>query len=669
MTNLSSLTSLAARVISDAKYKLKDVVDSPKYAGFLFLGFGLSVTFVSTLLVGSNSLTWASGENKIALEKIKESVGAKLQVEVAHLAALQGLYDASNEVEEQEFASFMNSVFEGSNGLKGRNGLGFIVNRLNDVQLTRVKDDNDGDTSVEASIEYIHPLNWRNRYLKSLNISHLDGIAQAMRETALNNTFKVTSNIALGEATLPVQFTKIRQDTRFLLHPVYKKDFISTLSRVPSEGQSSVDGWVFSNFDLSDFINQAISKVSLDNTVGLCIKQDSEIILGSCQHYQSAFFGFSPLVSRDSINFGGQQLSLSLQHNNAAILGGRGFASNFTHLSFYILFAGAFASVVGAYVVSFFSESHVRTKLALSESQRLLDEQMLAATVFEASSNGIVICDCDNRIKRVNAAFSGLTGFNSIELIGKNPNILGSGRHSLSFFEDMFLRLGSTGFWSGNIWNKTKSNELALHSVSINVVFSEKEEKTPLYYVATYQDITEQDRVGREALHRATHDPLTGFLNKKAFIDGLSRQVSLCERHGNMLSVFFLDLDSFKPVNDTYGHEAGDFVLKIVAQRLQSLFRESDLLARVGGDEFILAALNIASSTDSHLLAERIKAIISEPIDGVINNENSSSSDNLSLSIGASVGVAVFPDHGGSVEDLIEYADQQMYLDKRKSSS
>ena len=246
---------------------------------------------------------------------------------------------------------------------------------------------------------------------------------------------------------------------------------------------------------------------------------------------------------------------------------------------------------------------------------------------------------------------------------------MGSGRHSLSFFEDMFLRLGSTGFWSGNIWNKTKSNELALHSVSINVVFSEKEEKIPLYYVATYQDITEQDRVGREALHRATHDPLTGFLNKKAFIDGLSRQVSLYERHGNMLSVFFLDLDSFKPVNDTYGHEAGDFVLKIVAQRLQSLFRESDLLARVGGDEFILAALNIASSTDSHLLAERIKAIISEPINGVINNDNSSSPDNLSLSIGTSVGVAVFPDHGGSVEDLIEYADQQMYLDKRKSSS
>ena len=371
------------------------------------------------------------------------------------------------------------------------------------------------------------------------------------------------------------------------------------------------------------------------------------------------------------MDFGGRNLSLSLTHSNASVTGSGIFAVNFNRLSLYTAFLGIFASFGGAYAVTFFSNSHVKTKRALSDAQAVLDEQSLAATVFEASSTGIIVCDSSRAIIRANAAFLRLTGFNIIELKGKNPSLLSSGRHSDSFFEDMYLRLDSTGFWSGNMWNKTKNNELALHAISINVVLSEGDDSRPLYYVANYQDITEQDRVGREALHRATHDPLTGFLNKKALIEDLKRHILLSKRHGRKLALFFLDLNSFKPINDTYGHEVGDLVLKRVADRLKTLFRESDLMARAGGDEFIIAALNIVGSSDVNVLVDRIKEVIGEPIDGLVGDSGDTSSlaTDVPLRVGVSVGVAIFPDHGETADELIEFADQKMYVDKRRSSN
>ena len=210
---------------------------------------------------------------------------------------------------------------------------------------------------------------------------------------------------------------------------------------------------------------------------------------------------------------------------------------------------------------------------------------------------------------------------------------------------------------------------MALHSISINVVLSEGDDSRPLYYVANYQDITEQDRAGREALHRATHDPLTGFLNKKALVEDLRRHILLSKRHGSKLAVFFLDLNSFKPINDTYGHEVGDLVLKQAADRLKTLFRESDLLARAGGDEFIVAALNMVGSSDVHVLVDRIKQVIGEPMEGLVGNagDTSSVTSDVLLRVGVSVGVGVFPDHGETVDELIEFADQRMYVDKRRS--
>lgn len=428
---------------------------------------------------------------------------------------------------------------------------------------------------------------------------------------------------------------------------------------------------VFSNFDISNFLQEAIAKVELKETNNICIKENSTTILGQCKTLNTSQLGLPSLVSSQTIDFGGQDLDLYINNSGTAILGADIFRTNSTNLSFYTLFIGALISLIATYAVSIFSESHIRTKQALADSKILLDEQTLAATVFEASGTGILVCDSNRKIKRANAAFTRLTGFNSIELKGKDPNILNSGRHTSSFFEDMYLRLQSTGYWSGQICNKIKENDLVLHSVSISIVFSENNEMEPLYYVANYQDITEQDRVGREALHRATHDQLTGFLNKKAFMESLIRHISLNKRHGGQLAVFFLDLNIFKPINDTYGHDVGDLVLKVVSKRMEPLFRDSDLLARTGGDEFVISALGITSSSDVEILVERIKQVVAKPIGNSteIDEVSSPALKDLILRVETSVGVALFPDHGKTAESLVKFADQQMYVDKRRTKA
>ena len=192
--------------------------------------------------------------------------------------------------------------------------------------------------------------------------------------------------MALGgaEDSSPV-FSKLRQKTRFLIHPIYKKEFINTLSRIPNSEHTSVDGWVFSNFDLAEFLSQTLFTLEIKRVGELCVQENSITVYGSCNPDQSGAFGSSSLVSRKNMDFGGRNLSLSLTHSNASVTGSGIFAVNFNRLSLYTAFLGIFASFGGAYAVTFFSNSHVKTKRALSDAQAVLDEQSLAATVFELS--------------------------------------------------------------------------------------------------------------------------------------------------------------------------------------------------------------------------------------------------------------------------------------------
>ena len=406
---------------------------------------------------------------------------------------------------------------------------------------------------------------------------------------------------------------------------------------------------------------------------------------------------------------------------------------------------------------------------------------LLAHTVLESTQEGIMVVDTHGKITMVNPAFSIVTGYKPEEVIGKNPNILHSGRHNKKFYQQMWEQINKVGYWQGEIWNKRKTGEIYPEWLSINTIFDEeniiqgytstlvditnrKEAEKALqesndkfrslvetthdfiwevnkYYAYTYcspqsidilgykpeellgktpfdfmladevkrvseifidimkqqapiqsveninitkdgreviletsgrpffsmtgelqgyrgvdRDITQRKQVEAELKHMATHDPLTGLYNRKVLDELLNNDIKRAIRYKHSLSVFMLDIDYFKKINDTYGHQAGDTVLHNFAGVIETSIRETDYVARYGGEEFVIV-LSETSLAKAEEMAGRLLNRIADHSFFI--------ADNKQLNITASIGVATFPEHAQSRQDIIYAADSAMYAAKK----
>ncbi|MDD5214409.1 MAG: EAL domain-containing protein, partial [Methylococcales bacterium] len=258
----------------------------------------------------------------------------------------------------------------------------------------------------------------------------------------------------------------------------------------------------------------------------------------------------------------------------------------------------------------------------------------LAASVFE-SQQGMIITDAENKIIRVNKAFSDITLYSADEILGKNPSFLKSGRQDESFYFTMWQGINETGFWSGEIWNRRKNGEiypewLNITSVKINGVLS--------HYIGTMSDITEH-KTAEAQIHRlAFYDPLTGLPNRRLLQERLQHAIERSVRDNELMALLMLDLDHFKPVNDSLGHLAGDQLLQQVAQRLSHRLRNSDMTARLGGDEFTVLLENITHIDDASDVAQEIITSLGEPF--YLDLENKI--EHKEVHIGVSIGISVF---------------------------
>ncbi|MBI5751826.1 MAG: EAL domain-containing protein [Hydrogenophilales bacterium] len=281
-----------------------------------------------------------------------------------------------------------------------------------------------------------------------------------------------------------------------------------------------------------------------------------------------------------------------------------------------------------------------------------IDDRVLAARVFETSGNGILISDAQNRVLAVNPAFSTITGYARDEIVGKTPNILRSGRHDSAFYESMWQAINTQGMWQGEIWNKRKNGEIYAEWLTIDTV------KNPLgeaiNYIAVFSDITERKTLAERVEYLATHDTLTGLPNRALLAELLSKAIADAGRSNTHLAVFFLDMDRFKLVNDTLGHAIGDELLKAVAARLQDATRAGDMLARQGGDEFIMALPNLTGIPDAAHIAEKVLLELGRTFELGSHTINSSTS----------VGIALFPEDGEDAFTLLKHADAAMYRAK-----
>ncbi|MFF5995495.1 EAL domain-containing protein [Lysinibacillus sp. KU-BSD001] len=291
------------------------------------------------------------------------------------------------------------------------------------------------------------------------------------------------------------------------------------------------------------------------------------------------------------------------------------------------------------------------------EKYRLLSQypDYLIMKIFENVSEGIMITDQDKKIISVNPAFEFVTGYKSEEVMGKNPSILQSGIHELSFYLDMWRSIHENGIWQGEIWNRRKTGDVYPEWLTI---FSVKDSVGNITnYCGIFTDLSERKIVENELEKRTLTDSLTEVCNRFAYLERMNTllESSTNLSHNVQHAVFFLDLDRFKQVNETLGHTMGDLLLIEIAKRIKALLKNKDILARYGGDEFVITLTNIVHPREAAKFAEQVIRVIEAPI--IIHGQE--------IFVSASMGISIFPVDGQTTEELVKCADKAMSYSKQ----
>ncbi len=319
-----------------------------------------------------------------------------------------------------------------------------------------------------------------------------------------------------------------------------------------------------------------------------------------------------------------------------------------------------FVLLIGLLAYESTRERSVRLKDRAEASERdrarLVDdnaELARLAAVFTHTREGVLITDANGVILEVNDALCRITGYPRDEVIGNKPSMFRSGRQGPEFYEEMWSRLRTQGYWSGEIWNRGRSGELF---VVLQTVSSVRDENGRIaQFVAVFTDISAQKAYQAQLEHVAHYDALTGLPNRTLLADRMRQAMTQAQRRKTLVAVAYLDLDGFKAVNDEHGHDAGDRLLVTVSERMRAVLREGDTLARLGGDEFVVLLLDLPNTeacapTLLRLLAAASRAV--QDHDGV-------------LQVSASIGVSIYPQAElMDADQLLRQADQAMYQAK-----
>ncbi len=290
----------------------------------------------------------------------------------------------------------------------------------------------------------------------------------------------------------------------------------------------------------------------------------------------------------------------------------------------------------------------------ITDRKRAEENLRLSSLVLESSSEGMVVTDSDNKIIAINPAYTKITGYELDEVIGKDPGEFASGRHDKAFYSDMWNQLETKGQWQGEIWDKHKDGHDYALWYTINTINGE--DGSVQRYVAMFSDITERKLSEEMIWRQANFDELTGLPNRNMFHDRLEHEVIKSTRAGLSLALLLIDLDQFKDVNDTLGHDVGDILLQEAASRISSCVRESDTVARLGGDEFTVILSELETKNHIEDVAQKIVKCLTD--DYRIGDEL--------VQISGSIGITMYPNDTNDVDTLIKNADQAMYAAKKK---
>jgi diguanylate cyclase (GGDEF)-like protein/PAS domain S-box-containing protein len=293
-----------------------------------------------------------------------------------------------------------------------------------------------------------------------------------------------------------------------------------------------------------------------------------------------------------------------------------------------------------------------REQFALEQSRSM----RLAAAVFE-SQEGMMVTDAQSVILRVNQAFTRITGYKAEEAVGQTPRLLASGRQDRTFYAAMWNSVATAGSWEGEIWNRRKNGDIYPEHLTITAV--KDTDGRVANFVATFRDITVSKAAQEEINNLAFYDPLTRLPNRRLLMDRLQQALLASARSGKKIAVMFIDLDHFKNLNDTLGHDFGDLLLQQVAIRLTECIRDGDMVARLGGDEFVimledLSEENIKAEAEAEIVGKKILSALNRPY--LLGQHEYHSSP--------SIGATIVKDPRLSIHELLKQADIAMYQSK-----
>lgn len=301
------------------------------------------------------------------------------------------------------------------------------------------------------------------------------------------------------------------------------------------------------------------------------------------------------------------------------------------------------------------SGQHAKTVMLFTDitQQKETERHLrLYSEVFSHVGEGIMITDADNRIIEVNDAVVRMTGYSRDELIGNEPGSLKSGLHEPAFYEKLWQTLRESGCWQGEIFDRSRDGRVIPLLESISEVRDSNGEVT--HHIALMTDITSLKETQTRLDFLAHHDALTELPNRLLFNDRLRHAIEHARREGHSLALLFIDLDRFKNINDSLGHQVGDMLLIEAAQRLRTLVRRADTLARLGGDEFVILMEAATTPLAAVNFADKVVESIKQPFTVA----------GMELHIGCSIGITIFPEDGEDATSLLKNADAAMYRAK-----
>ncbi|MDP3465182.1 MAG: EAL domain-containing protein [Sulfuricurvum sp.] len=305
------------------------------------------------------------------------------------------------------------------------------------------------------------------------------------------------------------------------------------------------------------------------------------------------------------------------------------------------------------------AESEAGIIIFSDKREHLVNERQtkMAEKLFDNSIEGIILTDRELHIQQVNRTFTEVTGYEFAEVVGKTPAILQSGHHEQEFYKDMWATLRRNGMWQGQIYNRRKNGDVYPEWLSIYSIKNKNGDV--INYIGLFSDLTEK-KMTQDHIHQLAHyDALTSLPNRLLFMERLKQSIVMARRKETPLALFFLDLDGFKKINDSLGHDAGDLLLQEVALRLKKYMRESDTVSRLGGDEFTIIIDGYSQISDIIIVVNKILKELSAAF----------KIGERSVYITASIGISIYPDDGHDIQELIKNADTAMYAAKEKGKN